>query len=138
MPTRKNISDEDQPFDFVSEEKVMKLFTANAKTYIQLSGAALVLCSAFVHEVLGIPKEAPSSWMIATWTCFLVTIIAGAFYQYLAAKYLERHLNTCSFKGWDWLVVRCGVVYGLMLLAFYGGATLFTIQAVDRLMHQQS
>jgi hypothetical protein len=138
MPTRKKISEEQEAFDFGNEEKVMKLFTDNARTYIQLSSAALVLCSAFLHEVLGIPKEStppPDGWMIATWIGFLLTIVSGAFYQYLAAKYLESHLGTSSYKGWDWLVIRCGTVYGVMLAAFYGGAACFTIQAIMRLSH---
>jgi len=71
--------------------------------------------------------------MIATWIGFLLTIVSGAFYQYLAAKYLERHLATCSYTGWDWLVIRCGWIYGTMLATFYGGGICFIVQAIIRL-----
>jgi hypothetical protein len=42
---------------FDRQQKIMKMFTDNAKTYIQLSGAALALTVTFAHEILYIPKE---------------------------------------------------------------------------------
>ncbi len=85
---RKTTEEEKQDgtaFSFDSEYNVAQLFIDNAKTYVQLSGAALVLCSAFVHEVAGVPKDQkvppPDVWMIMPWLGFLFTIGFGAFYQ---------------------------------------------------------
>src|SRR5690242_19668596 len=94
------------PFDFENEHKVMSMFTDNAKTYVQLSSGALAFSITFVHEVLGIPKDQPVTldrWTMASWIAFLVAIGAGSFYQYLAVKYLEKHLPNYSWKDWAWL-----------------------------------
>jgi hypothetical protein len=63
--------------------------------------------------------------------CFLIAVVSGAFYQYLAVKYLESRLPWYTFKGWDWLAP--GAVYGIMLGAFYGGTLTFTGYAIVRL-----
>ena len=114
----------------------MKMFCENAETYIKLSGAALVLTLTFAHEILHIPKDASivDGWMIAMWLCFLVATVSGAFYQYLAVKYLERQLKWEYAKIWHWF--SAGSVYGIMLAASYGGTTIFTIYAITRLAHQ--
>ncbi len=122
--------------DLENQCKIMTLFIDNAKSYIQLSGAALVLSITFIHEVLGVPaghKLSVDGWMIAAWIAFLLAIIAGAFYQYLAVKYLERLSRTPSFEFWSWLVQQPGLIYGVMLSAFYCGALFFTIEAIVRL-----
>ncbi len=122
--------------DFDNEHKIMTLFIDNAKSYIQLSGAALVLSITFVHEVLGVPaghKLSVDGWMIGAWIAFLLAIVAGAFYQYLAVKYLERLSSIPSFEFWSWLIQQPGVIYGVMLSAFYSGALLFTVEAIARL-----
>src|SRR5579864_6046598 len=101
----------------------MKMFTENAKAYIQLASGGLVLTVAFTREVMRLEpgqKIVPNAWMIATWIALLAAIISGVFYQYLAVKYLEQHLSSQSFQGWNWLAERCGIVYGVMLTAFYG------------------
>jgi hypothetical protein len=126
----------DPHFDFDREHKVMEMFTENAKAYIQLSSGGLVLTVAFVREVMRLEpgqKIAPNPWLIATWIALLTAIIFGAFYQYLAVKYLEQRLSSQSFEGWNWLVDRCGVVYGMMLCAFYGAVLFFTILAIEKI-----
>lgn len=109
------------------------MFSDNAKTYIQLSGAALALTLTFAHEILHVPKDEniANGWMIAMWVCFLVAIIAGAFYQYLAVKFLDAILDWEYESSWDWL--EPGIVYGLMLSAFYAGTIIFTVYAIIRL-----
>jgi hypothetical protein len=103
---------------FDRQKSVMQMYSDNAKTYIQLSGAALGLTLTFSDKILHLPSTAniATGWMIAVWLCFLLTIIAGAFYQYLAVKYLEKFLDWEYDKTWDWL--DAGNVYGLMLLTF--------------------
>lgn len=121
--------------DFDHQHKIMSMFSDNAKTYVQLSGAALALTLTFAHEILHIPKEQniADGWMIAMWICFLLAIITGAFYQYLAVKFLERSIDAQSYDIWNWL--QPGRVYGVMLGAFYGGTIIFTIDAILRLRH---
>jgi hypothetical protein len=123
------------PNDFEQQHKIMSMFSDNAKTYVQLSGAALALTLTFAHEILHIPKEQDiaDGWMIAMWICFLIAILAGAFYQYLAVKFLERSIDSQSYNIWNW--IEPGRVYGVMLVAFYGGTIIFTIYAMLRLRH---
>ena len=111
----------------------MSMFCDNAKTYIQLSGAALALTLTFAHEILHVPanKNIADGWMIAMWICFLVAIITGAFYQYLAVKLLEETLDWQAYEVWKWL--EPGLVYGMMLASFYGGTIIFTVYAIVRL-----
>jgi len=114
-------------------QKVMKMLSDNAKTYIQLSGAGLALTLTFAHEIVHIPKDQSivDPWMILMWACFLVTILAGAFYQYLATKFLENQIKWEHFELPKRL--QAGHVYGIMLVAFYGGALTFTVYATIRL-----
>jgi hypothetical protein len=120
---------------FDRQQKIMEMFCDNAKTYIQLSGLALTLTLTFAREILHVPKDTniADPWMILMWICFLVTILAGAFYQYLAVKLLEEMTESNSYNLFGWL--QPGHVYGVMLTAFYGGSTIFTIYAIVRLRH---
>jgi hypothetical protein len=136
-PTAKSgsesLTEGDRQATFDRQQKVMSMFSDNAKTYIQLSGAALALTLTFAHEILHIPRDEniANGWMIAMWVCFLIAIIAGAFYQYLAVKFLDAILDWEYESGWDWL--EPGIVYGLMLSAFYAGTIIFTVYAIIRL-----
>jgi hypothetical protein len=81
--------------DLRPPEGRQEMFSDNAKTYIQLSGAALTLTLTFAEKILHIPPEKSivNFWTIAIWSCFLVTIITGSFYQYLAVKQLDAWLD---------------------------------------------
>jgi hypothetical protein len=129
------VEDEDRQATFSRQCEVMKMFCDNAKTYLQLSGAALGLTLTFAHQILHIPEtqNIANGWMIAMWICFLVAIISGAFYQYLAVKFLEEYIDWRYFTFWDWLPP--GIVYGVMLGSFYGGTIIFTIYAIIRLRY---
>ena len=118
--------------NFDQQHKVMEMFCDNAKTYIQLSGAALGLTLTFAREILRLPTDqAPDIWMILMWASFLIAVLAGAFYQYLATKYLEREVDWEYYPGWKW--ISAGSVYGIMLAGFYGGAVIFTVYSIVRL-----
>jgi hypothetical protein len=87
MPTEEESLDwreEECRATFDRKQKIMSMFSDKAKTYIQLSGAALALTLTFAHEILRIPKDqkVADGWMSLMWSCFLLTIISGAFYQY--------------------------------------------------------
>jgi hypothetical protein len=116
------------------ESKVMGLFIDNAKTYVQLSIGALVLSVTFLREVLGTPKEQKlpvSGFLVTAWVCFLVAVLAGAFYQYHAVKYIERN---CGLKGVPSWFERFDrepyLLYGTMLVSFAAGCLCFTITAI--------
>jgi hypothetical protein len=100
-----NDIDDETRATFDRQQKIMSMFCDNAKTYIQLSGAALALTLTFAHEILHIPagQNIADGWMIAMWICFLVAIITGAFYQYLAVKLLEETIDWQSYEVWKWL-----------------------------------
>jgi hypothetical protein len=116
--------------------RVMELFIANAKTYIQLSSAALLLTVAYAHEVLGVPagQRIPANWgLVATWLSFLMATLAGATYQYLAVRFLEAKAKVPIHHRLDWplaLKRNPWIVYALMMLAFYLGAAFFTVTAI--------
>lgn len=137
-PTEESPSDwreEESRATFDRKQKIMGMFSDNAKTYIQLSGAALALTLTFAHEILHVPKDQNIAdiWMILMWACYLIAIITGAFYQYRAVKLLEAEIDWQSSDPWGEL--QPGTVYGVMLVAFYGGTTIFTIYAIVRLWH---
>lgn len=129
----KPLSDAERHATFERQEKVMKMFSDNAKTYIQLSSAAIALTGTFAHSILQVPKDhiVVDVGMVLMWGCFLIAILAGAFYQYLAVKFLEAVLDWDCAEVWGW--VEPGTIYGVMLYAFYGGTTVFTAYAIARL-----
>jgi hypothetical protein len=123
----------DLRFIFSANHKMTTMFCANAKTYIQLSGIALVLTLTFAREILHMQSNLVDVWLILMWSCFLLTVVSGALYQYLAAQSLERYFVWHTPHVWDWLPP--GLVYGIMLIAFYGGAFILTIYAIVGLTH---
>jgi hypothetical protein len=126
-------NEDDRRATFDREKTVLSMYSDNAKTYIQLSGAALGLTLTFTDKILHLPSTAniATGWMIAVWSLYLIAIGAGAFYQFLAAKLLDAYLDWGHDKTWDWLAP--GYVYGAMLLTFYGGTVIFTIYAMVRI-----
>ena len=111
------------------------MFSDNAKTYIQLSGAALGLTLTFADKILHLPpaENIATGWMITVWDSFLIAIVAGAFYQFLAVKFLDALLDWEFDRTWDWL--QPGYVYAVKLAAFYGGTIVITIYAIIRLRY---
>jgi len=120
--------------DFDKEQKVMKMYTENAGLYIKLSSAGLALTVTFFKQILQVQEPLRGPWLEWMWAGFLVAIAAGAFYQYLAVKYLELLPPERPGLTWfNWLAERPGVIYGVMLLAFYVSAFIFTLGAIRKL-----
>ena len=134
------MSPKKRDFNFDEEQKIVGMFTDNAKMYIQLSGAALGLSITFVRQIQGVAEGKPLPFnrlVIASWVAFLLTIGVGAFYQYVAVSYLGLRKATEEMKGYvsrsDWLVREMFVLQRVMLASFYMGAVLFTAGAISKL-----
>ena len=124
--------------EFEKQCTVMGHFIENAKVYVQLSAGALVLTITFLHDVVGIPQgeKVKIDWqLIVSWVCFLAAVLAGAFYQYLAVKFLEwkSGVGRHYYKWMEPLIESPGNVYGFMLVSFYAGGIFFLMEAVWRL-----
>lgn len=121
---------------FTEESKIMELFIDNAKTYVQLSAGALVLSITFLHEIAGVAKDTkvPTDfWLVVAWVSFLLTVLFGAFYQYLAVKFLEKKFAAgYTFPLFRWVEDSPGLCYGAMLASFYAGCLCFAISAIRR------
>ena len=123
--------------EFDKECKVMGLFIDNAKTYTQLSGAALALSVTFVREVVGVAKGSPIplDWsLVVSWLCLLIAIGAGVSYQYFAVKFLEWKSDLIrKHKSYPKLLIEHPwPLYLVMLITFYAGAVFFTVGAIGR------
>jgi hypothetical protein len=135
-PPRKRgsaVIQDDRKATFDRRKAVMEMFSENAKTYIQLSGAALALTLTFAKSILHIPESHSivNVYTVAMWSCFLVTILLGAFYQFLAVKQLDAFLDWDYDETWD--KIQPGWIYAGMLVAFYGGSVIFTAYAIVQL-----
>lgn len=124
--------------DFADDFKIMGLFIDNAKTYTQLSSAAIALSVTFVKDIVGTKcgdRFSLDGFLLTSWVCFLVAIGAGVSYQYLAVKFLEIKSGVTRHHAPrpEWLIKHPWPIYGMMLVAFYAGAAFFTIGAIIRL-----
>ena len=126
---------------FENERKMMSSYVDTAKTYSQLSLGALVLSVTFIEKVVGTKlNEGVGAFLVIAWISWLASALAGAVYQYLAARFLEA-------RGEDWgVLVRGGhpqflqwlahhpwPAYAVMLAAFAVGSISFAIVGVQGL-----
>ncbi len=140
--------------EFKSRVDLMKAFCETAKTYIQISSAALALPMLFSRAVLG--KEAaergiravgvPCSLVLA-WISFLLAIGFGLAYQWLAirltwdelhrAQITDQNIAQPGFRTTWWVPqlrwLNRSFLYGCMLGFFYLGAILFVVFAAHAL-----
>jgi hypothetical protein len=70
----------DLRFVFSAKHKITNMLSDNAKSYIQLSAAALVLTLTFANEIFHAGRNVGDIWMILMWSCFLLAVVSGAFY----------------------------------------------------------
>jgi energy-coupling factor transporter transmembrane protein EcfT len=117
-------------------KQIMSMFSDNAKTYTQVSIAALILPITFIRQVLGVTAEKPIkdylSWpLIASWLIFLIAIASGLLYQYIAVKLVEACFEKSDnfYGGMKWFIDRPEKVYATMMISFYVAAFLFVIAA---------
>ena len=124
--------------EFDRQCTVMGHFIENAKVYVQLSAGALVLTVTFLRDIVGIPQgqRVKTDWpLIVSWVCFLIAVLLGALYQYLAVKFLEwkSGVGRHYYEWMEFLIESPGNVYGVMLVSFYAGGIFFLLEAICRL-----
>jgi hypothetical protein len=132
------------------ELELVKAFGESAKSYIQISAAALALPLIFIQAFLG--KDAADKGfytlahreiLYAAWVSFLLSIGAGLFYQWASLRrswdqFHDMYRTTVDvdrpgfYKSW-WIPsfgkVRLAGVWTIMTVSFYLGAVLFTLFA---------
>jgi hypothetical protein len=111
--------------------EIVKAYIDTTKTIVQLSSAGLVLPLTLKTAFSEISSNSGSLgggglvFIVLSWLCFLVAIGAGSLYPYVAVKSVEKELFPEETFVPDWLkalVNDPGNVYGVMLIAFFGGA----------------
>ncbi len=133
------------PYKALEEErKVMAAYSDTAKTYSQLSLGALVLSITFLEKVARVEvSEAVNVLLLIAWCGWLLSALSGAFYQYLAVRFVET-------RGEDWgVLARSGhtqwflylahhpwPAYALMLAAFAVGSVAFAVVGLQHLRIQ--
>ena len=113
--------------------EIMKAYIDTAKTFTQVSAAALVLPIVFFRQLLGLAPTKPVQvdWLLLlSWAFFLVAIGSGLLYQYVAVKYLAAHFWTGEWEKSNKLVRKPGYAYGCMMVPFYLGAIFFVARAI--------
>jgi len=111
---------------FEREYQIVSLFIDSAKSYGQLSAAALALLAYLSAQLLGgSPVVVDNKLLIAASFCFLAATLAAGAYQALAAGRLESlsGLPIRRARGIpeSWFG-HSFVAYQAMMLAFYLGA----------------
>jgi hypothetical protein len=123
------------------DRKIMAAYSDTAKTYSQLSLGALVLSVTFIEKVAATKvSHALNAALLLAWGGWLIAALSGAFYQYLAVRFLEA-------RGKDWgVLIRAGhpqlfehwsrhpwPVYACMLIAFAIGSLAFVVVGLQLL-----
>ncbi len=140
--------------EFKSRVDLMKAFCDTAKTYIQISFAALALPMVFTQAILG--KETAERGLravgvpcglILAWIFFLLAIAFGLGYQWLAIRLVWDELHRAQitdqkaaepgFRTTWWVPqfrwLNRSILYGGMVVFFYLGAALFVAFAAGTL-----
>ena len=126
---------------FETEQKMMGAYVDTAKTYSQLSLGALVLSVTFIEKFTTVEtQESVNWWLAVSWVAWLLSALSGAFYQYLAARFLEargEHWGVLTRGGhpqwFRWLGRHPWPAYAGMLGAFAVGAASFAAYGLKAL-----
>jgi len=116
--------------------EIMKAYIDAAKSFTQLSAAALLLPVVFFRQLLAFDPTKPvrvDLLLLLSWACFLVAIGCGLLYQYLAVKYLSAKFWGGDWEKSSWPVKNPGYAYGCMLVTFFLGAVFFVTKAYFQL-----
>jgi len=112
------------------------MYSETAKSITQLSPGALLLSITFLEKVMGQRQRMPVDWaLVLSWLSYLIAIGSGAAYQWLAVKSVTHYAGLPDSPGFIpmKLIEGPGLVFGIMLVAFYAGALMLTVAAAKRL-----
>lgn len=126
---------------FENELKMMATYVDTAKTYSQLSLGALVLSVTFIEKFTTTKTyDSVNWWLAVAWVSWLASALSGAFYQYLAARFLEargEHWGVLTRGGhpqsFRWLSRHPWPAYAGMLASFALGAASFALYGLRAL-----
>lgn len=126
---------------FETEQEMMATYVDTAKTYSQLSLGALVLSVTFIEKFATVKtQESVTWWLAVAWVAWLLSALSGAFYQYLAARFLEargEHWGVLTRGGhpqwFTWLALHPWPAYAGMLGAFAVGSVSFAVYGLKAL-----
>lgn len=142
--------------EFKSRMELTKAFCETAKSYIQISAAALALPIVFTQALLG--KNVADSGLrafglrpslVCSWLFFLLAIGFGLVYQWLAIRkawdelhrvqFTDRKAAQAGFRTTWWVPqfreFNRSLLYGAMVVCFYVGAILFVVFAANSMRH---
>ncbi len=118
---------------------IIPLYVDSAQVFLQLSIGALALSIIFREKMLG--DEGPMSvgiLLVSSWVCYLLTIGASAFYQYLAIKFLDSVSDhPANIEYFEPLVRAPSKVYGIMLVFFFLGSGLLVVSSAKELFRRR-
>jgi hypothetical protein len=120
-------------------DKVMPLYIESAKTYAQLSMAALGVTITFKEKVLGArPGRFLDALFLSSWFCFVLAIGASAYYQWVAVRLIQYVKDDQVYfpltVSWLWP----GYAYGVMVSCFFLATLLLVVTATGRLRVERS
>lgn len=130
---------------------VVKAFGDTAKSYIQISSAALAIPLLFTQAIFG--KNAAEQGLRSVGVpftvygslfCFVLAILAGLIYQWASVRRVwddlhemqrtPENANKPGFRETWWVAhfpnFNLSIPYGLMVFFFFWGAALFAVFAI--------
>lgn len=116
---------------WAKESEIIRGYVDTAKTYIQLSSGGLalplILTEKLRRDGMNAVAMTGAAWyvVVSTWAAFLVAVVSGAFFQFAAAKFVEREIDPNAYLPgvFAWVVERGpGQLLNVTVLSFVIGA----------------
>ena len=121
---------------WIVNKEIIPLYIDTAKSFLNVSSAALGLTIVFREKVVGVQLNSKVGLlMISSWLFYLLTIGASVLYQYLAVKFLDS--VSCArgtIQYFETLVANPGIIYGIMLVFFFIASLLLIATASKELL----
>ena len=133
------------PADLVSRaHRSIGLYIDSSKTYMQLATGSLALSVTFSKGMSGSELLTNLYYLWGPWLCWFVALLAGSWYQFSAAKWLEgiesRYLPMAFrpkviWRNRDTYVMHPHHAYNALLISFYAGVIWFAVAAGARVVN---
>jgi hypothetical protein len=122
----------------------MPLYIDSAKTYAQLSMAALGVTITFKEKVLGAkPGRFLDALFLASWFSFVLAVGASAYYQWVAVRLIQYMKEDLAGQAMEYFPLTVswlwpGYAYGVMVSCFFLATLLLVVTATRRLLVERS